>query len=129
MTRACSSIHTLRRIAYPGGQGCIDVLHTQAAQSRVQLPAAVGEGHSAMVGEVVLQQHVAVKTTHIRYGDDAAAAERAILRVQHFTLGNIGAEPAVRSAVQTEKRHIAGQNGSLQSLSLIHISEPTRRRH
>lgn len=61
-----------------------------------------------MVGEVVLQQHVAVKTTHIRYGDDAAAAERAILRVQHFTLGNIGAEPAVRSAVQTEKRHIAG---------------------
>ena len=95
MTRACSSIHALRRIAYPGGQGCVDVLHTQAAQSRVQLPAAVGEGHGAMVGEVVLQQHVAVKTTHIRYGDDAAAAERAILRVQHFTLGNIGAEPAV----------------------------------
>ena len=60
----------------------------------------MAEGHGAVVGVALLDQHMAVEAAHLGDGKDADAAERTGGHRQNFALGDVGAEVALAVTLQ-----------------------------
>lgn len=92
-----------------------DVGDTEVFQHLKQGLAAVSEGHRAVVGIALLDEHVAVEAAHLGDGKDTDAAEGAGGYRQHLTLGDVGAQVALAVALQTVEGDLAGGDIALQS--------------
>ena len=65
------------------------------------------EGDSAVVRIALLNQHMAVETSHLRDGEDTNAAERTGLDRQDFALGDVAAKHAVGVALEAVECDLA----------------------
>ena len=74
----------------------------------------MAEGHGAVVGVVLLDEHMAVEAAHFRDGEHADAAEGAGGNRQDLALGHIGPQLAVRGALEAEEGDVAGDDVALQ---------------
>ena len=63
----------------------------------------------------LLDEHVAIETTHLADGEDSDAAERACRHVEHLALSDIRAQIALRVTLQTIECDWAGSDVALQS--------------
>ena len=74
----------------------------------------VAEGHGAVVGEALLNQHMAVEAAHLMDGEHADAAEAGGSHRQHLALGDVGAQTALAVALEAIEGDLAGGDVALQ---------------
>ena len=79
-----------------------------------QCLAAVGKCHRTVVGVTLLDQHMAVETTHLGNGKDADAAKAAGGNGQHLTLRDVGAQSPLAVALEPIEGDLAGGDVALQ---------------
>ena len=85
-----------------------DVRNAEVLHHFKQGLAAVGEGHGAVVGIALLNEHVAIETAHLGDGKHADAAKGAGGHGQHLTLGDVGAQIALAVTLQAVEGDRAG---------------------
>ena len=103
-----------RGIGQGGGPVIGDVPHAQQAEGLKERAAVVPEGHRAVVGIALLQQHMSVEASHLRDGEDADAAEGAGSHRQHLALGDVGPQNALAVALDAVEGNVAGGDVPLQ---------------
>ena len=75
----------------------------------------MAEGHGAVMGIALFDEHMAVETAHFGDGKDADAAEGLGGHRQDFALGDVGPQLPVAGALETEEGDVAIGNVALQS--------------
>ena len=76
--------------------------------------AAVGEGHGAVVGVALLDEHMAVEAAHLGDGKDTDAAEGPGGHGEDLALGDVGAQAALAVALEAVEGDLAGGDVALQ---------------
>ena len=74
----------------------------------------MSEGDCSVVRIVLFYQYMAVEASHFLDGKNADAAEALCSYRQNFSLGNVSAQLAVRSALQAVECNIARDNIAFQ---------------
>ena len=74
----------------------------------------MAEGHGAVVGVALLDQHMAVEAAHLGDGKDADAAERTGGHRQNFALGDVGAEVALAVTLQAVEGDVGRRDVTFQ---------------
>ena len=74
----------------------------------------MAEGHRAVMGESALDQHMTVKSSHLRNGENSDTSEGTGSHRQHLAVGNVGPQLIVRGALQPEESDVAGHNVAFQ---------------
>ena len=69
-----------------------DIAHAQELKDLEERLAVMAEGHRAVVGEALLDQHMAVEAAHLVDGEDADAAEARRRHRQDLAFRDVGAE-------------------------------------
>src|SRR5699024_1169170 len=72
------------------------------------------EGHRAVMGESALDQHMTVKSSHLRNGENSDTSEGTGSHRQYLAVGNVGPQLIVRGTLQPEEGDVAGHNVTLQ---------------
>ena len=74
----------------------------------------MAEGHGAVVGIALLNQHMAVEPAHFRDGEDTDAAEGPGLDGQHLALSDVAAKHTVGIALEPVEGDVRGGDVRLQ---------------
>ena len=94
-----------------------DVGNAKVLEYLEQRLAAVGEGHGAVVGIPLLDQHMAVEPAHLGDGEDADAAEGAGGNRQNLAFRDVGAQSALTVALEPIEGDLTGSDVAFQSAS------------
>ena len=118
----------LRRIAHACRLIVADLLHrhTDILKYFVQRLAVMSECHRAVVREILLNQHMAVKSSHLRDGENTDRSKRSCRHRKHLPMCDISAELAVCGALQTEKRNVPRHDVPLKG-SVCHLDRKASR--
>ena len=107
----------LRGISYARRLIVADLLHgdSDIFEYLKEFSPEMSEGHRPVVREVFLQQHVPVKSSHLRNGKNSYGAEGIGAHRQHLSLGNVGSQLIICGALEPVEGNISGNDVSLQS--------------
>ena len=86
----------------------------------------MSECHRAVVREILLNQHMAVKSSHLRDGENTDRSKRSCRHRKHLPMCDISAELAVCGALQTEKRNVPRHDVPLKG-SVCHLDRKASR--
>ncbi len=109
-----NSKRILRGISIIGTAIEADIGHTEVLEDLKEGLTAVIEGHGAVMGIALLDQHVTVEAAHLRNGKDTDAAEGTGGNRKHLALCDIGAELTVAVALETVEGDGRGGDIALQ---------------
>ena len=84
-----------------------NIFNAELAQEIEDGFAEVAEGHGTVMREALFNEHMAIEAAHFRDGEDADAAEGVRSGREDFAFGDVGAELAVRRALETVERDVA----------------------
>ena len=106
----------LRGIVVALGEVVVDLLHGDAhvLKHLPQILAGVVEHDGAVVGIVLLDEHVTIEAAHVLDAEDADRAERAGSHGDDLTLGDVGAQLGVGRRLQAVDGGLAGLDVALQ---------------
>lgn len=98
----CSGKRILGRVQHPLRLVEVDFiqLHADVLEHLVQSFSIMTEGHGAVVRIVLLDEHMAVETSHLRNGENTDAAKGTGCNGKHLALRDIRTKLAVRRALQ-----------------------------